>query len=702
MVAQLVCVPVHDEEAPDDLGQEHQGADDGDGRRGEPLLLRLRRWQRSPWAFPVVVAVLVVVLGTCKVSLSSVGVYAQKDGVVADDAGVAFGSPRGIRSDEWFVRTPWAVRQSSNDFATTVVAGVGRHQVALISELPISSWQTLTSPASLYYRVLDVERAVAFEWMTWLAVLAVGVYALIYAMTRRIGLAVFGGLVMVASPTAQWWTISATYTIIGYATLAGAALIRAVRSASSRRRWALTAVGGFLLACSTASMYLPWIIGVMVGLVPIVVVAMWQSVGPGVSWVDRVKRLAPVLLPAGAIAAVIFGAVLLSYSSVAEAMSSTIYPGERTNVEGGTVAPASLLGAPLDYFASRPGAATVNGLNQSENSSGLFLLLPAALGLFALAQRTSGSGEPDRDEPDPDGTGPDVLTGAMWASFATGALLGAWMWLPLPSWIGSFVGFNRVPAQRLMLPATLVGILAFVLVLAKLIRSGRSLSWGSAIFVGGVFAAVHGWAAGSYTIDGARPDLRIAAVLVVAVSIAIAAAFTRLRSFGLVAIAAFTVLLGLRINPVQIGLGPLLHNDLRVAMEEIGATDERASWAVFSEDFRVRGVMQSTGVPNVAGVSVYPNRGAWDVLDEEDDDEQQWNRFALVALLEADSEGNEIGFTVPAPDTVWVHISPCDDRLSELNVRFVVVPAASPSDCGVPLRDVSVAGTEFEVRDLEG
>lgn len=670
-----------------------------------PGAVRWRRWLRSPWAFPVVAAVLVVVLGSCKVSFSSIGMYAYSDGELGDDSGVVLGEPRGIRSDEWFVRTPWVVRQASNGFATTVVAGVGEHDVALISELPISSWQTLTSPASLYYRVLDVERAVAFEWMTWLAVLAVGVYALVHAMTRRIGLAVFGGLTMVASPVAQWWTVCATYTIIGYATLSGAALIWAVRSPSARRRWALTVAGGLLLAFSTASMYLPWIIGVMVGLVPIVVAAMWSAVGAGVPWRDRVRRLAPVLVPAGAIAAVIFGAVLLSYSSVAEAMTATIYPGERTDVEGGTVPAATILGAPLDYFASRPGAPIVNGFNQSENASGLFLLLPAGLALFALAQRsqgsTTGTDETDEtDEPSADEPSAHELTAPMWASMISGAVLAAWMWLPLPAWIGTLVGFNRVPAQRLMLPATLVGIVAFALVLARLERSGRPLSFGSAAFVGGVVVAIHGWAAGAYTVDGARPDLRIAAVLVVVVGAGVALALTRFRTVGLGVLAAFTIVLGLRVNPVQVGLGPLLDNELRVAMEEIGASDDDAAWAVFAEDFRVRGVMQSTGVPNVAGVSVYPVRDAWSVLDDEGDDEHQWNRFALVALLETDSEGEEIAFTVPAPDTVWVHVSPCDDRLADLDVRFVVVPVDSDARCGVPVRDVEVAGNEFEVRDL--
>lgn len=641
----------------------------------------------SPWLFPLVALMLVIVLGSCKVSFSSVGMYAEATGRDAADTGAVFGQPRGIRSDEWYVRTPWVVRQAANGFSTSVIAGVGNHEVALISELPVSSWQTFSSPASLYYRVFDVERAVAFEWMSWLALQSVGVYALLYAITRRVGLSAFGGLLMLLSPISQWWTVCATYTVIGWACLSASALIWSARAQRPARRYGLSVASGAALACATASMYLPWVIAAVVVLVPVVVATLWADASELGTVRLRLRRIGPPAIIAGVIAIAVFGAVLVSYRGVADAMAATIYPGDRTSVEGGGMPAASALGAPLDWFASAPAAATINGNNQSENSSGLFLLLPAALALFAIRQAASERRRVVDSLP-------------LWASGATAVVAAGWVWLPLPPWLGSIVGFNRIPPARMLLMATLAGIVFFVLVLAEMDRCNRRLSTGSAVFVGAVFAAVHGWAAGTYTVDGLRPDLRIAAVLIFVVSAGVALSVSKARQVGLSLILAFSFVLAARINPVQVGLGALLDNDLRSVMEDIGGGDPADSWAVFSLDARVRGIVHSVSVPNVSGVSVYPVVDAWDVLDPEDDDASQWNRFAIVSLVEADSEGEEIAFSVPAPDSVWVHISPCDERLRDLSVRYVVVPSSSTATCGTTIDSVALAGERFVVRDL--
>lgn len=642
----------------------------------------------SPWAFPVVLVMLVAVLGMCKVSQSSVGMYAPGGPDSAE--GLVLGEPRAIRSDEWLVRTPMAVRQDSNDLASTYETGVGEHSAALLGELPKASWQTILAPQTIYYQVLGLERAFSFEWLTWMAVLSVGVYALLYALTRRVGLSVFASVMTLFAPVTQWWTISASFTIIGYASLGSAALIWAVRNANVYRRLGLSALSGWLLACSINSFYLPWIVGVFVALIPVVLATVIADTDGLGSPMVRGRRIAEVAVVAGVISLALLGALLVANGDAADAMVNTVYPGQRTSEQGGGIDATHALGAPFDWFASGSGALAPNGNNQSENSSGLALYLVVGLCAVAFADgRRRWRGRFTEMGP---------LIGAGIGA----ALLAGWLWLPIPPWMGFFVGLNRVPATRTLFPLSFAGVVVFTLMIAEMRRRGRWLSTPAIVTVTASFALVHSWAVSRYTLDNARVDMRVAFVLLLVASLGIGLSIHRRFSrAGIAVLAVFTIVLGLRINPIQVGLAPLLDAELRVAMEDLGAEDPDATWAIYGDDAIVRGIAQSSERPTLGGVSHYPVDGAWELLDVEGDDDGQWNRYALVVLHDAPTTTGEIAFTVPVPDTVVISVDPCDARLESVDVRFVVAPTTMAVECGTRVDTVNVGAFDLEIYDLE-
>ena len=110
---------------------------------GSPLPLRdrlhhlvpgwIRRCCRSLLFIPICVVVLIVLLGSLRLSGSSIGLVAEN--YPAQSAGI----PRPNRSDEWRGRTPLVVRQAATDFASETDVGMGVHDTGVLSDLPVKT-----------------------------------------------------------------------------------------------------------------------------------------------------------------------------------------------------------------------------------------------------------------------------------------------------------------------------------------------------------------------------------------------------------------------------------------------------------------------------------------------------------------------------------------------------------------------------------
>jgi hypothetical protein len=214
---------------------------------------------------PVVLCLLVVcVLGTAKVNGSSVSLYG--------DNAPAAGQARPIRSDEYLTRTPLAVRQVVQGFPVSTTLGNGQHDTGVLSDLPERGWPMVLRPQTTPYHLFDVERAFAFEW--WLIVAApfLGIYWLVMALTRRVGLAVLAGAAIALSPAVVWWSIPAGGMTIGAAAAAAAALVEAGRAGRARSAVGFGALAGWALAVLATGLYVPWTLGMALVLFPVAVV----------------------------------------------------------------------------------------------------------------------------------------------------------------------------------------------------------------------------------------------------------------------------------------------------------------------------------------------------------------------------------------------------------------------------------------------
>ena len=111
-----------------------------------------------PWAFPLILLVIVAVLSGMRLSGSSVGIYHQLlYGADAHDPNLVANSPQTIRSDEWRVNTPLIVSQwrlSYPRFNKNVGTG---QDMSVVVDVPYKEWSVAFRPQHWPFFVLPLE-----------------------------------------------------------------------------------------------------------------------------------------------------------------------------------------------------------------------------------------------------------------------------------------------------------------------------------------------------------------------------------------------------------------------------------------------------------------------------------------------------------------------------------------------------------------
>lgn len=623
---------------------------------GEAARRRFDRFVSIPVVlrFPLLVMVAVVVLGSLELSGSSASLYAEP----GRDPDLVAGRARAPRTDEWWVRTPLLARQKTLGFPVHDEIGVGEHDMGVLSDLPARGWQVLARPHTFPYHVFGFERAFAFEWwITFLALPALGLYALALQLGLRALTAALISMLVVLCPFVQWWTASWTGTSIGYACAAGAALIAATRARSTYSRIGLAAVSGWSAACLVIVLYPPTVIPMALVAGVATVAAIAASFPPADRRREWCVRLALVLGVACVVGAALVVAFFAVHSTGIEAVSDTVYPGRR-RTPAGTGDLRRLFGAPFDLIESTRSARelTVNGVNQSEASAGLFTLFAVA----AASVLTRG-----------------IVQWRYWRSRAVlvgvlgiSAVLLAWYLVPLPDVVGRITRFDRLRPNRLLMAFAVASALALGLFLDAQHRSRKRLRPLPLAAGTAAFAVPTVWAGLGLRIDGELAPLwqvlLLAAVGTVGVGLALQG--TRLGLWvlvGLFAVSAATV------NPLQHGLDTLFdHPAARLGRELRARPDTGAVLNFWGGEITVRGGLTASGVDLVSGVNFYPNKAAWRVLDPDDSMRQAWDRYNN-AIWSAGPPGSKPQI-IGSEDTVLVTVDPCDPRLSRLGVGTIV------------------------------
>ena len=371
-----------------------------------------------------------------------------------EDNGLVAGSPRAIRVDEYLTYTPLMQASVNNSFTRYNESSLYREDMRGCLAFPIADWGALFKPTLWGFFVLDPAHAYSLHFYALMVLFVVGYMRLFQMMGGTPLASLLAALVLFLTSFMQgWWGSNApTFALFPWL----------LACLDFKWSWTGRAVLFYWLACC-------WMIGLFYP--PFMIPQAFVGLLFLICFRPDLFRKGP-LLKVGVAAVAACATVVFYLRDYISAIANTLYPGKRV-VEGG----ADLLWVwPSHLFPTaliQGHQSTVVGVNVCEiGVIGSFYLL--AVLCFAHWEKLRGGGPVPRL--------PFMILGA-------GVLaVGAWMYLPLPGWVGVPLLWDRVRGDRMRLG---MGLLLFLLAFLAANRLELKLSWQR--FAGFAALVLGGW-----------------------------------------------------------------------------------------------------------------------------------------------------------------------------------------------------------------
>lgn len=603
----------------------------------------------------------VVLLALCQISGSSVGLFDGIGGTASQSNSLLFGKSRAIRSDEYLVSTPTLISQDRNDEKTVnnhIGDGInfGFHY-----NLPTDNIFAIFKPATwVFFFTNNIEFSFSFFWWSRLALFIISIYLLLLELTNKnLFLSIIGSLLFYFTPFIQWWLPVDTIIPISF----GIFLFIQLLKTNNPIHEILYGLGlTYCIISFAIIMYPPFQIPLVWITIFIAISLLFQRWPSLRNNKNKLFRLALILLSSILVTGLFIFLFFSMFRDVTQAMMNTSYPGSR-------FIPAGLgnINALLDGFFNILMQKDSNGAlfgNQSE-ASNFFILFPFILPWVFYKTISNYKFTKTIDYL-------SIALSLVIIFFST------WYFLKLPDVFSQITGLYLALPQRLYIG---FGFAEYLLILYMMSKKEFSLSFKSkleivmtVILVISTFFSY--FAVGYHLFNNnplsfswptiISPDLKILAVALLS-SLLVFLIILRSK-YSILLLLAYGIFSTAYVNPLYQGLDVLLETDMAVYIQEINeVTDKR--WAIYGDNHYAQYVLANGG-RILNGVHMYPQFNMWKILDPEKKFYEAYNRYAHVFL--SDYIAGDEFVRLMQTDALEINISPCDERLKDLEVKYVL------------------------------
>ncbi len=583
-----------------------------------------------------------------KLHNSSLGMWSHQHGGAGKDVSLTWGEPVDIKSDEWFVHTPWLLNQVQTGFKTNN-PNVGPPGATLVTSLPVLHPTALVQPQFWGYFLFDVERGLSWHWGFRALSLLTSVYLLLLLLTRGQTLAAAAGSIGVfGSSFVQWWYASWLTEIITGMSCALIGVFVWSHSRTAKLVYPAALIAAFAGMHVVLHPYLPFLgslafLGVFVS-----VALLWESHSSGTFRLHLSHRLLALLLGLA-----VFAALFWSYYATArlaiEGIMNTVYPGKRI-VLGGDLAMSNYLMGLFEFWRDKyqyPDLAT----NPVESARHLYLFPAVALAALALRKQ--------------------VRFGAVfWSILAYCVLVVLWTTVPLPDLIRSALaamGLAYIPPVRMLSGLAIASTLLLVLAVVQ-VSKHKPLSVAITLVVLALCALVV-YGAWLITIP-INPTFYTPVRLVVAVVAVTLLMWSVCRGQQAILMAGVLVaaFMPLQLNPFTNGLAPVLDKNLFRLTRALDQ-EQTEKWAVFGAT-SLSQLLRANGHEVISGEYYVPR---FDLMHHFDPNEKYirgWNNYGPISFATSDHP-ERIDFLVETIPYI-IKLNPCHPAMTSVGVtRFV-------------------------------
>ncbi|MCE7936363.1 hypothetical protein DYH10_01020 [Candidatus Saccharibacteria bacterium CPR2] len=625
-------------------------------------LSAIKNLKDSIWLFPVIMAILLILLTVFRISGSSIGTYHKVFYGGVKDPHLLFGIPRDIRSDEWLVDTQMTIAQKNNSFEE-INQNIGNGEnLSLLADAPYKDWSVLFKPHLLAYFVLPFDNAFAFRWWFMAYLLIMSCYFLVLEILP--GRRLFASLISLAfflSPFIQWWYLFGTLGVIYYSLLGVVVFLKLIKEKGLTKRifWGLAL--SYLATCFVLVLYPPFQIPCAIAVLVFVagyLIEKFKGIPRRIIF-QKFSIIVGSLVVAGFISFTF----VRSRQDIINTVQNTAYPGNRIVKSGGFDAPhlfSSHLGAQFQFESkSKNHSLPKVGLTNQSESSNFILLLPFLLlpSLYLVYKYRSKEGRLDW---------PLIL---MHLAFL---FLLAWLFVPNLDFLGNLTLLKIVPHQRLLIGLGILNILQLILFVRRyesfksaIIRKNWIIFYVLIVFFIEVVLGLYA----HYKFPGFISIGRIL-IFSLPIPLLIYCLFQKKLVLAGGIFLVFSLMMTFRINPIYQGTDIITNGQLSKKIQEIGANDNYV-WA--TDQLLLENFAAMNNERSLSGVYTYPQMKIWQTADPEAD-QDIYNRYAHIVF----SFDRDLATNIPTRlslvngASLNVNTEPCSQFLKDYGVRYLL------------------------------
>lgn len=590
---------------------------------------------------------LFVLLVAFQIHGSSIGMYSHAldtMGFIGD--GTLLGIPRGIRTDEYALFTPYAIAQGADPsgaypYFSSIIVEPGTDMFVVYGQ-PVWDIAMVFRPFQLGYLLLGPERGLSFYWCgRTIALFLITLELLLLITDGKRRLSLLGALLVTLAPTVQWWfSINGLVEMLVF----GQWFVCLLACYMRRAQWVSRALcllgmvvcaGGYVL-----SLYPAWMVPLAYVFLVLVLFVMAKE------WRHCIMTPRDWVMVAGALAVLVglLGRILVKSEVAIRAVMSSAYPGNRAFTGGGGIQ------AYGNYLMNLFQPYKVKGLmpNQCEVAAFIsFYPVGVIMAVYVMIRQKKA----------------DVL---LIAGLALDVVFLLWNAVGFPEMLAKITLFSHAPPGRVM---QVMGFLHILLLLRALSLVQMPLPIKGAIPLG--VGALCGMLALCLKQHEAYLSVWMG-ILMVLVYLPLFLGLLqgkrgRLSRWCSGLVVVVMLVSGGMVNPIAKGMDTVFQQPL---YQEILAIEKAAPgrWFVTAHSL-LKHFPVMAGAATLNATQTYPHNALWEALDEDQTQGFIYNRYAHISGA-VKEHGDDPTFVLRSADAFALHLTP--KQLVDLDIRYLL------------------------------
>ncbi len=586
----------------------------------------------------IVVFVLCVLF---KIHGSSIGEF---DKYIPDNGNqsIVYGESKSIRSDEWLVMTPYYMSQNYNNYNIySDRVGITSQNMIIGYNSPVLDITVLSKPICWGYILLGNEYGLSWYWCGKTILFILFSFELFMIITKgKKKLSILGMILLSFGPSTLWWFAPhMPDVILNFMAI----LVMAYHVVSNRNHLVkniLTIIIPFAILEYVIALFPSFQVGLGWLLLMLLIILLVRDKNKIIDDKKNIIRLIFIAI----VSLLLVGYFVLNNIDALQATMNTVYPGARIEIGGSYQFRDLFTDLATPFLSYRNGSPYTNSCEDSTYIHfGFFIMLLFPKVYLKLKQKKNRNRF----------IGLAILI--MLVVYSLFMLFG------FPLWMSKLLFFNYINRMKMI-----VGIISVIFTIWGL-SSLDDIDYN-------INKDYYYLSVGTYSIlllsfiNTSLKDFLpfwVYLLEIVFYSVILLLLRNKNKDFCYIALFLLIVFSGFNINPIAVGTKSISNHNSINKVSEIVSNDD-SYWMSYNS-LIYQGLLIANGAKTLNAVNFYPDFDKWKIIDNNNNYNDNWNRYAHIILNIVSGDNYITNET--SPDSINVYLN--SETLYSLNVRYI-------------------------------